>query len=92
MKQLWLTIDTSMGSVGSPPHLGSSIDLYVLNHQRVYIQSLDTKTNMKVNLGRLLYWLLIKVESLNYRDAGLKISINWSLMPLKIGRTTRIPD
>merc|ERR1719516_496644 len=28
-----------MGSVGSPPHLGSSIDLYVLNHQRVYIQS-----------------------------------------------------
>lgn len=55
MKQLCLTIDTSMGSVGSPPHLGSSIDLYVLNHQRVYIQSLDTKTNMKVNLGRLLY-------------------------------------
>ena len=38
-----------MGSVGSPPHLGSSIDLYVLNHQRVYIQSLDTKTNMEVN-------------------------------------------
>ena len=64
MKQLWLTIDTSMGSVGSPPHLGSSIDLYVLNHQRVYIQSLDTKTNMESIKGDYYTDYLLKLNHL----------------------------
>lgn len=37
----WLTIYTSMSSVGSPSHLRSSINLNVLDHQRVHIQSLN---------------------------------------------------
>ena len=58
-----LTIDSPMGSVRASPHLGGCIDLNMLNHKRIHIQSLGGAS--KAKFSELLRIKLMAIVKLN---------------------------
>lgn len=47
-------VDAAVGAVGAPPHLGGLVDLDVLDHQRVHVQTLKAHPTGNTWTSRLL--------------------------------------
>lgn len=81
-KMIVLTVDTSMGTVGAPAHLGSPVNLDVVDHEAVDIQTLVVSIALSVTkqlpqeLGALLGpAALSAAKSLSLQDTPTKVTL-----------------